>query len=204
MSKLKYAFAMLAAGGAVGAASEASAATIITQDFNFAGTDAPQAVVLGDGPAQFFYGFGPSQAKFDFPGSYLTGTSFGVLGITSDMAGLPAAGETFTNKEVKTSFSPPIGPGGPLIESSGLDLSTQSGADLFVHLAFKSDGVLYVGTADVGGDTTLKSIDYETAKDGGFGNIAVPEPDVWAMLIAGLGLTGAALRQRRGQLALSA
>ncbi len=194
VSKLKYAFAMLAAGGAVGAASEASAATIITQDFGFAGTDLPQAVVLGDGPAQFFYGVG-GLSKADFPGSYLTRTAFGVLGDTSDTAGLPASGETFTNKEVKTSYLPASGPFG---------FSTATGNDLFVHLAFRSDGVTYVGTADVGGDTTLKSIDYETAKDAGFGNIAVPEPEVWAMMIAGLGLTGAALRQRRGQLALSA
>jgi hypothetical protein len=194
---------MLAAGGAVGAASEASAATIITQDFNFAGTDAPQAVVLGDGPAQFFYGFSLGQSKFD-TGSFLTATSFGVLGLTSDTAGLPTAGETFTSKQVKTSFSISGPLSAPSIGGAGPDLSTETGNDLFVHLAFKSDGVLYVGTADVGGDTTLESITYETAKDGGFGNIAVPEPDVWAMMIAGLGLSGAALRQRRGQLALSA
>jgi hypothetical protein len=105
---------------------------------------------------------------------------------------------------VKTSFTPPVPSSGPLGTFSGPDLGTFSGNDFYVHLAFKLDGETYVGTADVGGDTTLKSIDYEKASDAGFTTLPLPEPEVWAMMIAGLGLTGAALRQRRRQLALSA
>jgi hypothetical protein len=69
----------------------------------------------------------------------------------------------------------------------------------YLHLGFKVDGIDYIGAAKFVG-LSLDSIEYEAVP----GASAVPEPASWAMLIAGFGLTGAAMRRRRAaaQLAL--
>lgn len=60
---------------------------------------------------------------------------------------------------------------------------------MYIPLKFTAEGTTYIGTAYIDSDAELESVTYQ----------AVPEPDVWALLIAGAGLTGAALRRSRRQ-----
>ncbi|MFI4964640.1 MAG: PEPxxWA-CTERM sorting domain-containing protein [Caulobacterales bacterium] len=181
---MKYAFAMLAAGGAVGAASQADAAVTVFP-VNFSGGDAFQDISLFDGsPAQFYYGFSGRDLKSEigaYPGA--------MLGNLSPVPGLPDPHETFSNTQVKTGGLHGDGVGAPSLQSI-------TGGDLYVHLTFDEAGVQYVGAAHVDGADTLVDISYDKA--------AVPEPAAWALMIGGFGLAGATLRQRRRQPAFNA
>ena len=178
MSKLKYALAMLGAGGVVGMASEAAAETVA---LNIGWTEPTQDIALIAGePAQFSYGFdGFKKSEFSPLANAFTG-------IITDTPGLPAPGETFDTVPVKTvkDFS---------IVGGSLEFLA---VDRYIHLAFTTAGTNYIGTAYIDGGATLTEIVFEEGDYIGAPG-AIPEPDAWALLIAGFGATGAMLRARR-------
>ncbi|HZZ69467.1 MAG TPA: hypothetical protein VFE18_14945, partial [Phenylobacterium sp.] len=65
MSKMKYAFAMLAAGSAVGAASQAAATTVTFTGYTDDALTQPIDLFTGS-PAQYYYGFDPTADKTYF------------------------------------------------------------------------------------------------------------------------------------------
>jgi hypothetical protein len=69
--------------------------------------------------------------------------------------------------------------------------------DRYYPLKFDINGTTNVGNAFFNNASDLVKIDY--AAVGG-----VPEPAIWAQLVAGFGLAGAAVRRRRPQTALAA
>ena len=169
MSAIKYTLAMLAAGGAFGAASQASAATVVNLGISEL-TPLTPITLVGSGP-QFAYGT-PNHKETDFD-------AYGSARINSTPyatdPGLPNAGETYNTQSVKTAG---YACGGTC--SSG-----------YFHLKFADSGTHYVGTAYVDPGATLQTIT--------FANSSVPEPDAWALLIAGIGMTGAVMRRNRRQ-----
>jgi hypothetical protein len=177
---MKYAFAMLAAGGAAGAASAADATTVI---LDWAPTQAIQDISLEGGPAQFYYGFDTSQQK-----TFL-GTNGSAL-LRQPVFPKPLGGfegGDFSPGSVKTGMQTTDGPGGSLVyypKNTG-----------FIDLKFTAHGEAFRGYADIASDATLHSITYSAG---------VPEPAAWTLMIGGFGLAGAALRQRRRQVPLSA
>ena len=65
-----------------------------------------------------------------------------------------------------------------------------TGSDFFTHVQFDTNGN---GVADI-----------RQIRIGGIGQIgAVPEPSAWAMMIAGFGFIGSAMRRRRSKLTLA-
>jgi hypothetical protein len=58
-----------------------------------------------------------------------------------------------------------------------------------IDLTFMSGGTTYYGEAFFSNDDELTEIDY--------GPASAPEPEAWALLLAGTGLAGAAMRARR-------
>ncbi len=180
---MKYAFAMLAAGGAVGVASEASA-TVVTLGYAGDPTSSHQDISLISGsPAQFYYGFNSGSEK-----THLGAYGNGFLGGTYGSANTVDASETFSQNPVKTAWIPPV-PGAGFIVFG----------DQYIHLKFTDAGELYVGEAHVDNNATLVDISFNDA-----GPAGIPEPASWALMIAGVGLAGTALRQRRRQAVVSA
>jgi hypothetical protein len=59
--------------------------------------------------------------------------------------------------------------------------------DYYAHVEFDPAGTEYVGTFTISSDGGLASISYAAA----------PEPEAWALLVAGVGLAGGALRRSR-------
>ncbi len=179
MNGAKYAMAMLAAGGAVGAAAQASAATTVNLDIPYI-QPFTKITLVGSHP-QFGYGhpFNSLETDFDAYGS----AEINSFPFPTD-PGLPGAGQTYNSQSVKTaSFSC----GGPC--DTG-----------YFQLKFdNSAGDHYVGTAYVDNVATLETITYDKAP------FAVPEPDAWALLIVGFGATGAVMRRnrRRSQAAMA-
>ena len=133
----------------------------MAQSFGFAGTDLPQAVVLGDGPAQFYYGFyDNSPNKLDFATPYTCADPpTGILGDIPNTDGIPTPGETFTNKSVNAWFSAPFfnleGRGRPALNARNSLRPSRPGAHCSFHLAFQTGGETYVGTAHIDPDATL-------------------------------------------------
>ncbi len=169
MSAVKYTLAMLAAGGVVGAASQASAATVVNLGIAELAPVTPITLV-GSSP-QFSYG-SPDAKETDF-------NALGSARINSSPyatdPGLPTAAETYDTQSVKT---------------AGYDCGGTCSSGYF-HLKFADSGTNYVGTAYVDSGATLQTIT--------FASTGVPEPDAWALLIAGFGMAGAAMRRSRRQ-----
>ena len=68
----------------------------------------------------------------------------------------------------------------------------------YLALEFDINGTTHVGNAFFNDASDLVQINYQTVAGG------VPEPAIWAQLVAGFGLAGAAVRRRRPQTALAA
>jgi hypothetical protein len=181
MNTLKYSIAMLAAGGALGAAATASAATEV---YDYSGKDIAQDVDIM-GSTQYTYGLDPLTSNSEFK---VSGAD-AYLGSYSETMSAPAS-DTYDAANVKQTTAVKD-------TSSGVFVPTYQG-DSYLNLRFAIDGTTYYGTADFktnADDVTLHSITY---------NSAAPEPSTWALLIAGVGLSGAALRRGRRQAALAA
>ncbi len=179
MSGIKYALAMLAAGGAMGAASESDAATLVNLNIQDGDFVTPITLAGGASP-QFYYGFSEGSLK-----TTLSAAGTSRLGIDSSTPGLPGAGETFTRISQDTAKPGQYG------------LVPYDSNDHYIHLTFDANGVNYLGTAHVDGNATLDSITYQAAA-------GVPEPAEWALLLGGFGLAGAAVRQNRRRQAATA
>jgi hypothetical protein len=176
VSKFRFALGMLVATGGVAAAAGASAAT---ETYDFSGFTPTQSVeILGQ--SQYEYG-----ASSGAPKSFFTPASgsTALIGSYSNTPSNPSS-DSYASVPVKTNSSI----FGPAYES-----------DSYANLKFFVDGKTYLGTANfvrTGDDVVLHTIDYTPT--------AVPEPESWALLVAGVGLAGAALRRNRGQAAATA
>jgi hypothetical protein len=226
MSRIAHGLAMLAAGGATGLAGPALAAypvQTVTLDIPIDTTPnsssiTPIVLAGGLGP-QFYYetetqtDTGPSgddtleygvlyQANFV---STSTPYENSAIGIKSSTPGVPAFDEPF----FKSAEAPlPVAVTYGFDETAGVSympyfeaelaaigsgsstkpmLTSGPATDLYLHTIFEADGTIYVGTFYTDTAGVLESVSYEQ----------VPEPDAWALLIAGTALTGAALRTRR-------
>uniref|UniRef100_UPI0035C96ECF PEPxxWA-CTERM sorting domain-containing protein n=1 Tax=uncultured Sphingomonas sp. TaxID=158754 RepID=UPI0035C96ECF len=77
---------------------------------------------------------------------------------------------------------------------TGVKSSTPSSADQYYGLAFQANNVDYTGYAKLNGaGDYIDEIDYKTMV------ASVPEPETWALMIAGFGGMGLAMRRRRHQ-----
>jgi hypothetical protein len=170
MRGMKFAWSLLAATGVAGAAGAASAnAVTVTENIAF-GTQSQDISLAG--ATEYNY----STKSDSWTISDLNAYGNNQIGGWSTTPSLSASGQTFSNSSVKVA-SNFFGPSGSVGE--------------YLHLQFEgAGGVEYLGYAafDTAGDLT--SITYAPAA-------AVPEPESWALLIAGVGLTGAAMRRRR-------
>lgn len=167
MSKFRFAIGMLVAGGGLGAAAEANAATQVYDYSAF--TPAQNVDILGQ--TEYTYGADSSDPK-----SYLSpAASTAQIGSFGSTPTSPATDHYSHTNTVKTEGF--LGPNSDLT---------------YANLKFEIGATTYDGAANFvfdnkTGDVVLHSIDYA----------AVPEPSEWALLVAGLGLAGAALRRRR-------
>ncbi len=179
MSKFKSSIAMMVAGGAIGAAGHASAATVTYNYSSFGSGGAPQNVnILGVDE----YSYGPDVIKSNF-----TPLAPGALTGTYSQNPTPESTDTYSNTSIKTN-----GIGGPAFSG-----------DSYLNLSFDANGAGFLGAAKfttvadpAGGptDVVLDSITFQP----------VPEPDAWLLLAGGMGLAGAALRRKRAQAAVAA
>lgn len=148
-----------------------------TQTFNFVPTSTPTDIFIG-GSTTAQYSL--SDMSFTTLGNSQFGESFSYF--AKDSAVLPTADTTFTSGSVATSPNS-------------------------IQLRFDINGISNFGLARFDGfpigPTRLVSIEYgEAAAVSG----AVPEPDTWALMIAGFGAVGTAMRlsRRRRPQALAA
>ena len=137
------------------------------------------------------FGTAPDHSAIANPyaGTPFSTSSFGVKTITP---GLPTLGEGFHGSFGLTGLYK-----GPTTFNdqpfSGNLLPLLAGGDpIYVHVKFDPNGANYIGS-------------FATSPDGGVATVSfVPEPDVWALLIAGAAMTGGALRSRRRKAAVAA
>ena len=207
MSKIRYALGMLATGAMAGVATHAAASAIGGGGppiFTFTPADGD---VIADGTQPFTY----NVTGGDF-GSFYGGTIFSYHGDsqtnhltsgTKDIFGfplahfnpqafytdaLPTAGETFSQTDITTWTNTATTDPWYHVEFTVPELSITGPAGSTTYL-----GTIQI---DANGNQELDQIRYTP--------LAVPEPEVWALMILGLGATGAALRGRRRALAAAA
>jgi hypothetical protein len=138
---------------------------------------------------------------------YQTAYSNSGFGVKSLTPGLPAAGETFTKSTAigtglyeSPKFVTPTG--GVLTDISNIneipyDLSYKIPGftgDIYSHVGFQANGQNYIGTFHIDNPGDVVSITYNV----------VPEPEAWALLIAGTAMVGGAARARRRKVSLAA
>jgi hypothetical protein len=168
------------AAGAIAAPS--TAATTVTVDFNLAnnGSGLHYITLGGNATPQYQYQTTTiaikNQATFNAPGT--SGYGAQALSYTSN-PDFPALGVA--------TFRPVYTVGN----------SNANSGNRYLPLQFDINGTTTVGNAFFNNANDLVKIDY--AAVGG-----VPEPAIWAQLVAGFGLAGAAVRRRRPQTALAA
>ncbi len=173
MSAVKYTLAILAAtGGAVGAGSQASAATTVNLNMSYS-QPLTGITLAGATSPQFAYGIPRAAYEADFD-------AYGSAAIHSAPyatdPGLPGSGETYDTQSVKT---------------AGIECGVPC-SDGYFQLKFNGGPNHYVGTAYVDSGATLETITYQQV--GG-----IPEPDAWALLVVGAGFAGGVMRRNRRQ-----
>ncbi|HEY1560859.1 MAG TPA: PEP-CTERM sorting domain-containing protein [Caulobacteraceae bacterium] len=176
MSNIRYAAAMLAAGGAAGAAASAQALTVVTLDLPPSATVTEYITLTSSGGTwsttsspDVQYSFGPKTTSLISDATLFGSTS----GLEGDInSGWPNSTTVFTpNGEYPADFFGKVVVGGP--------------TDL--QIEFTAGGTTYWGLADFAQSGELETISFD----------AVPEPEAWALLLAGIGLAGGALRGAR-------
>ncbi len=187
VGKLKYALAMVAAGGAAGAVSSANAATTVS--FNIAPDATLTPVTLPGVGSPYSYGDLNTKDAFSDEQYGLRTLAGAYYGADASSPTMPTSGETWHSGDFVTATK---------VNSAPVAINS---AENYLHLKFIEGGQEYLGYADIAGasdpsysEATLKSVTFA----------AVPEPESWALLLSGLGLMGAAMRrQRRLQAALA-
>jgi hypothetical protein len=184
--------AMLAAGAAGGAAAGAQASTIYTTTLDLGPGSATPDYLVFAGTGFNVSNSATSPYKFDYIGGSTTTFDANLakdahLGLVTTTPGLPAPSESFPGVTYDATVNG-VGPG----------------VTEYVHFEFNGftgfKGVNpqfteFLGEATFGADGTLDSISFAAA----------PEPETWALLLAGLGMAGGAMRMaRRRQLAKAA
>lgn len=208
-SALRYLGALAAIGGVSALASQANA-TITTINYGglTPGTDNHYDIYLA-GSYEYTYFNNTQQHAFDC-GPKCSGTHTNVdeyifnglnaqFGDTTTIAGLPSLGESFHDDFIHT-YTETV-----TSETNVPDTVFESGlaSGDYIHLKFNAGGTDYLGTAHFtnGFHPGLDFIEYDTLANVQAASAGVPEPEVWALLIAGFGLAGAGLRRRRAQMA---
>ena len=162
-------------------------------------TIAALAAAMPATAAQFAFSFTPSQAllgaTFSGSGIFTTSdvatmvggqTAFAITSITGTVGGSAIVAPT------AASYGNYFTTGSYFLDGSGVNFSTASGRP--ISFFNQSNNNLYRINAQSPGASF-----YVTATSSAVA--AVPEPASWAMMIGGFGLTGAALRRRRGSFA---
>lgn len=170
---------------------------------------------FGNGIANHFAGYDGDQYNNFFEFSVPTGTvTSATLSIWNAANNTTIDPDAVYNFFAASNFSFSGLVGGPSFGSVTLGVA-DTGTSHYVNLSLNSAGLAYLNSVAGGiarfGGTTTSVVDPQSCTDciaifgytGGnpvaqlaLGG-AVPEPASWAMLIAGFGLTGAALRRRR-------
>jgi len=166
---------------AVGAiAAPSTAATTVTVDFNIEnnGSGLHDIILGGNATPQYFYTTSFAGVKNQAFFSTASGSNY--IGDIYADAQFPTPGSVTDS-------------GGILIGNSD---SIQAGR--YLALEFDINGTTHVGNAFFNGASDLVQINYQAVAGG------VPEPAIWAQLVAGFGLAGAAVRRRRPQTAVAA
>jgi hypothetical protein len=162
------------------AAGAFSAPAHAVQFVDIAASDAGTPIdLVGDGVAEYFFYSNYGGSDYAIEGKAFSGNAIGPVSAT---AYYPSAADS---TQVKT--------------------QTTTGADGYYGLTFSdfssTGSSSYTGYALVDrGGSHISEIDFRAVDAAG----AVPEPETWAMMILGLGLTGAAMRHRRKAAALVA
>lgn len=119
----------------------------------------------------------------------------GVSSITSVnyvLTGLHGATVTATGQTAPFFPSNPSGMVSSVV--TGVKSDTPSLTDQYYGLAFQANNVDYTGYAKLNGaGDTISEIDYKPMV------ASVPEPETWALMVAGFGGMGLAMRRRRRQ-----
>jgi hypothetical protein len=149
-------------------------------------------------------GHGPPVAANTYAGSPYEDSAFGTKTLTP---GLPSVSEKFNYPPIVTTskfvspFSFDTG-GGNFIDLNNVNLlafaarqGTGALPDLYLHTLFAANNTYYLGTFDIKPTGNVQSITFAEQ---------VPEPDAWALLIAGTAMVGGAMRSRRRKVALAA
>lgn len=88
----------------------------------------------------------------------------------------------------------------PTSSTASLNKTQYTSADGYYGVMFAANGQEYTGWLDVDQNGThISALDYHLVSAS-----AVPEPAAWALMILGMGVAGAALRQRRQENTLTA
>jgi hypothetical protein len=110
------------------------------------------------------------------PGTFIEPSGYAGLGSFTNSSTLPTQGTTFSGIYLDVAQ--------PAAQGSGLVLDDPS--DPYLTFSYVNHGNTFDGVATFDGSGDLVSTAYQ-----------VPEPETWALLIAGVGMAGGALRRRR-------
>lgn len=174
---------LFAAGGLASAAN--AAVTIDTTSYAPGTGTNPTLITLG-AAATPQYSFAKNESTTDFVLSGLGGAQVTTTG--QAVAGFPTSNAIFGTSVITGNVASNAKNGAPL-------------ADQYFGLKFDAGSTAYTGYAKVDGSgLTLSEIQYQPAAV----VAAVPEPETWALMIAGFGGVGLAMRRRRRQTAVAA
>ncbi len=185
--------------------SYAGAGQIMVQDFDAAlasGYDfgATDPFFIGTGSSDGLYAAPPGT-----PGKYIavqsadtdgsaTLTSLG--GGFKDFSLFMGSPDTYNSITFTFFNAPSVTLNGTQISNGGTLFSTTGDQSLAYRVNFNFGGA-------IAKSVTLQSIGQNAYESDGWAVSAVPEPATWAMMIAGFGLAGAAIRRRRNILAVA-